>query len=90
MRARLLIAIGAILTVGAIVLSLAAWQYAATAARDAYDRLLAGGAVQIAENIYMQGGVVTLDPPSAAFATLSAYDLVFYRVTDPRGVVVAG
>jgi two-component system sensor histidine kinase TctE len=46
--------------------------------------------VQIAENIYMQGGVVTLDPPAAAFATLSAYDLVFYRVTDPRGVVVAG
>ncbi|MCL8486556.1 MULTISPECIES: sensor histidine kinase [Bradyrhizobium] len=90
LRARLLIAIGAILTVGAVVLSLAAWQYAATAARDAYDRLLAGGAVQIAENIYMQGGVVTLDPPAAAFATLSAYDLVFYRVTDPRGVVVAG
>ncbi|MGY4306298.1 two-component system sensor histidine kinase TctE [Bradyrhizobium sp. USDA 4369] len=90
LRARLLIAIGAILAVGAVVLSLAAWQYAATAARDAYDRLLAGGAVQIAENIYMQGGVVTLDPPAAAFATLSAYDLVFYRVTDPRGVVVAG
>jgi two-component system sensor histidine kinase TctE len=90
LRARLLIAIGAILAVGAVVLSLAAWQYAATAARDAYDKLLAGGAVQIAENIYMQGGVVTLDPPAAAFATLSAYDLVFYRVTDPRGVVVAG
>ncbi|CAL75300.1 putative Two-component system histidine kinase [Bradyrhizobium sp. ORS 278] len=90
LRARLLIAIGAILAVGAVVLSLAAWQYAATAARDAYDKLLAGGAVQVAENIYMQGGVVTLDPPAAAFATLSAYDLVFYRVTDPRGVVVAG
>ncbi|NPU15198.1 sensor histidine kinase [Bradyrhizobium sp. 83002] len=90
LRARLLIAIGAILAVGAVVLSLAAWQYAATAARDAYDKLLAGGAVQIAENIYMQGGVVTLDPPAAAFATLSAYDHVFYRVTDPRGVVVAG
>jgi len=90
LRARLLVAIGAILSVGAVVLSVAAWQYAATAARDAYDKLLAGGAVQIAENIYMQGGVVTLDPPAAAFATLSAYDLVFYRVTDPRGVVVAG
>ncbi len=90
LRARLLVAIGAILSIGAVVLSLAAWQYAATAARDAYDKLLAGGAVQIAENIYMQGGVVTLDPPAAAFATLSAYDLVFYRVTDPRGVVVAG
>ncbi|WP_227588672.1 sensor histidine kinase N-terminal domain-containing protein, partial [Klebsiella aerogenes] len=33
---------------------------------------------------------MTLDPPAAAFATLSAYDLVFYKVVDPRGVVVAG
>jgi two-component system sensor histidine kinase TctE len=90
LRARLLVAIGAILAVGALVLSFAAWQYAATAARDAYDKLLVGGAVQIAENVYLQGGVVTLDPPAAAFSTLSAYDLVFYRVTDPRGVVVAG
>ncbi|WP_315701375.1 MULTISPECIES: sensor histidine kinase [unclassified Bradyrhizobium] len=90
LRARLLVAIGAILAVGAVVLSFAAWQYAATAARDAYDKLLVGGAVQIAENVYLQGGVVTLDPPAAAFSTLSAYDLVFYRVTDPRGVVVAG
>ncbi|MGJ4944259.1 sensor histidine kinase [Bradyrhizobium sp. HKCCYLS1011] len=90
LRTRLLVAIGAILAIGAIVLSFAAWQYAATAARDAYDKLLVGGAVQIAENVYLQGGVVTLDPPAAAFSTLSAYDLVFYRVTDPRGVVVAG
>jgi two-component system sensor histidine kinase TctE len=90
LRARLLVAIAVILAVGAVVLSAAAWQYAATAARDAYDKLLVGGAVQIAENIYLQGGVVALDPPAAAFATLSAYDLVFYRITDPRGVVVAG
>lgn len=90
LRARVLFIVGAMLAVGSLVLSLAAWQYAALAARDAYDKLLIGGAVQIAENIYLQGGVVTLDPPAAAFSTLSAYDLVFYRVTDPRGVVVAG
>lgn len=86
----MLAALAAILVLGAAVLSLAAFQYAALAARDAYDRLLVGGAVQIAENIFLQGGVVTLDPPAAAIATLSAYDLVFYSVTDPRGIVVAG
>lgn len=90
LRARIIAIVGAILAVGAVVLSIAAWQYASLAARDAYDKLLIGGAVQIAENVYVQGGVVTLDPPAAAFATLSAYDLVFYRVTDPRGIVVAG
>ncbi|MBA8878933.1 sensor histidine kinase [Phyllobacterium myrsinacearum] len=87
---RIIIFIALILGVGAVVLALAAWQYAGIAARDAYDKLLIGGTIQVAENVYMQGGVVTLDPPAAAFATLSAYDLVFYRVTDPRGVVVAG
>lgn len=87
---RIIVFIALILGVGAVVLALAAWQYAGIAARDAYDKLLIGGTIQVAENVYMQGGVVTLDPPAAAFATLSAYDLVFYRVTDPRGVVVAG
>lgn len=90
LRARVLFIVGALLAVGSLILSIAAWQYAALAARDAYDKLLIGGAIQIAENIYLQGGVVALDPPAAAFSTLSAYDLVFYKVTDGRGVVVAG
>jgi two-component system sensor histidine kinase TctE len=82
--------IAVILTAGAVFLGFAAWQYARIAAREAYDRLLVGGATQIAENVYVQGGVVTLDPPAAAFSTLSSYDNVFYKVVDPRGVVVAG
>ncbi|UGX88758.1 sensor histidine kinase [Phyllobacterium meliloti] len=90
LHVRIIVFIALILGVGAIVLAFAAWQYAGIAARDAYDKLLIGGTIQVAENVYVQGGVVTLDPPAAAFATLSAYDLVFYRVTDPRGVVVAG
>jgi two-component system sensor histidine kinase TctE len=90
LHARIIVFIGFILGFGAIVLAFAAWQYAGIAARDAYDKLLIGGTIQVAENVYVQGGVVTLDPPAAAFSTLSAYDLVFYRVTDPRGVVVAG
>jgi len=79
-----------VLGLGAVVLGLAAWQSASIAAQQAYDRLLSGGTIQIAENVYVQGGVVALDPPVAAIATLSAYDLVFYKVVDPRGVVVAG
>lgn len=79
-----------VLTIGAGILGVVAWQSATIAARQAYDRLLSGAAVQIAENVYEQGGGVALDPPVATIATLSAYDLVFYKVVDPRGVVVAG
>ncbi|KJF72576.1 sensor histidine kinase [Agrobacterium arsenijevicii] len=90
LHARIISFIAFILTTGAVVLSLAAWQYADIAAREAYDKLLIGGAIQIAENVFVQGGVVTLDPPVAALSTLSSYDQVFYRVIDPRGVTVAG
>lgn len=90
LHARIIAFIAAILLTGALVLGFAAWQYARVAARDAYDKMLIGGVIQIAENLYVQGGVVTLDPPAAAFATLSAYDLVFYKVVDPRGLVIAG
>lgn len=82
--------LSAVLSAGAVVLGLAAWHSSSLAAEQAYDRLLTGGTVQIAENVYVQGGVLTLDPPVSAIATLAAYDLVFYKVVDPRGVVVAG
>lgn len=90
LRFRIIAVLTAVLTAGAAVLGLAAWHSSSLAARQAYDRLLSGGAVQIAENVYVQGGVVTVDPPVSAIATLAAYDLVFYKVVDPRGVVVAG
>jgi two-component system sensor histidine kinase TctE len=90
LHTRIITFIGLILAAGAILLGFAAWQYATVAARESYDKLLIGGAVQIAENVYVQGSVVTLDPPVAMLSTLSAYDLVFYKVVDPRGVVIAG
>lgn len=90
LRVRIIAVLTAVLTVGAIALGFAAWHSSWLAAQQAYDRLLSGGAVQIAENVYVQGGVVTVDPPVSAIATLAAYDLVFYKVVDPRGVVVAG
>ncbi|WP_346356515.1 sensor histidine kinase [Bosea sp. (in: a-proteobacteria)] len=90
LRARIIAVLSAVLASGAVALGLIAWHSAGLAAQQAYDRLLSGGAVQIAENIYLQGGVLTLEPPASAIATLSDYDLVFYKVVDPRGVVVAG
>lgn len=90
LRVRIIVVLSAVLGLGAVVLGVAAWHSATIAAQQAYDRLLGGGTIQIAENVYVQGGIVALDPPVAAIATLAAYDLVFYKVVDPRGVVVAG
>ncbi|WP_343714352.1 sensor histidine kinase [Inquilinus sp.] len=87
---RILAFIAVVVCLGTAGVIAAAAHYARLAAGEAYDRLLVGGAVQVAENVFMQGGVVALDPPVAAFASLSAYDLVYYKVVDPRGVVVAG
>ena len=52
--------------------------------------MLAGASIQVAENLYVQGGVLALNPPVAALSTLSRYDLVYYKVVDSRGIVVAG
>src|SRR3712207_8125012 len=48
---------------GSVVLGTAAWFYARVAADDAYDRLLVGAALQIAESIFVQEGTVSVDPP---------------------------
>lgn len=90
LRFRIIAVLTVVLAVGAIVLGAAAWHSSSLAAQQAYDRLLRGGAVQIAENVYVQGGVVAVDPPVSTIATLADYDLVFYKVVDPRGIVVAG
>lgn len=90
LKARIVVYMCAVLGVGAVVLGLGAWAYARVAARDSYDRLLAVGVIELAENVFVQGGMVTLDPPVGTFAALSGEDLVFYQITDPRGVVVAG
>ncbi len=90
LRFRIIAVLAAVLAAGAVVLGAAAWHSSSLAAQQAYDRLLRGGAVQIAENVYVQGGVVTVEPPVSTIATLADYDLVFYKVVDPRGIVVAG
>ena len=89
---RIILVIAIIFGAGSIVLGTAAWFYARVAADDAYDRLLVGAALQIAESIYVQEGMVSVDPPFSAFETLSlsADDRIFYKVVGPRGVVLTG
>ncbi len=81
-----------ILLIGALVLGWAAWLYARVAADEAYDRLLVGAALQIAESVATEPGRVTVDPPVSAFETLALApdDRIFYRVIDPGGETLTG
>ena len=87
---RTLLFIALIVASGAAALAVIARYYAGVASERAYDQLLAGATIQVAEDLYVQGGVLALNLPVAALSTLSRYDLVYYRVVDSRGVVVAG
>jgi two-component system sensor histidine kinase TctE len=90
LRFRIFALIASILTVGALILGLATHESASVAAEEAYDRLLAGATIQIAENISYQNGMVGLEPPVAAIAMLADFDQVSYKVARPDGAVVAG
>ena len=89
---RIILVIALVFGVGSVILGTAAWFYARLAADDAYDRLLVGAALQIAESIYAQEGTISVDPPVSAFETLSlsANDRIFYKVLDPHGAVLTG
>ncbi|MGN6668831.1 MAG: sensor histidine kinase N-terminal domain-containing protein, partial [Trinickia sp.] len=87
---RTLLFIALIVASGATALAVIARYYAGVASERAYDQLLAGATIQVAEDLYVQGGVLALNLPVAALSTLSRYDLVYYKVVDSRGVVVAG
>ena len=87
---RTLLFIALIVVSGAVALAVIARYYAGVASQRAYDQLLAGATIQVAEDLYVQGGVLALNLPVAALSTLSRYDLVYYKVVDSRGVVVAG
>lgn len=83
-RLGLVLAASAVILLGAIVLS------TRLAASNAYDRILTGSALQIAENTWYRDGVVNVDVPLSAFSMLTANDQVFYAVRDPAGRLVAG
>lgn len=87
---RLVIRVGAVLLVSAAVLLIAIWISTQFAARQAYDRILSGSALQIAENTWYDHGEVNVDVPLAALSMLGTGDHAIYAVFDPHGRVIAG
>ncbi|MCW5299031.1 sensor histidine kinase [Herbaspirillum lusitanum] len=87
---RLVMRVGIVLAISSAVLLIAIWISTQLAANEAYDRILSGSALQIAENTWYQNGAVNVDVPLAAFSMLTAGDQVFYVVIDPDGRTVAG
>ncbi|ACL55109.1 histidine kinase [Methylobacterium nodulans ORS 2060] len=89
---RLVTVLGLVLAVGAALLLGAAWTSARLAADQAYDRLLVGAALQIAETIASDGREITVDPPFSAFETLglAPRDRIFYKVVDPSDGLLTG
>jgi two-component system sensor histidine kinase TctE len=71
---RLVVRVGAVLLVSAAVLLIAIWISTQLAARQAYDRILAGSALQIAENTWYDHGEVNVDVPLAALSMLGTGD----------------
>lgn len=87
---RLVMRIGLVLSISSAALLIAIWISTQLAANEAYDRILTGSALQIAENTWYQNGAVNVDVPLAAFSMLTAGDQVFYVVIDPDGRTIAG
>ena len=87
---RLAVRVGLVLGISGLVLLVAIVLSTRLAANQAYDRILTGSALQIAENTWYQNGGVHVDVPISAFSMLTANDQVFYAVLDPDGRGVAG
>ena len=77
---------------GTALLFAAALAYGQRAADAAYDQVLAGAALAIAETLSVVEGEILVDLPVAAFdmLALAPDDRVFYRVLDPGGALVTG
>ena len=88
---RLVLRIGLVLLVSGAALLVAIWMATQLAANEAYDRLLTGNALQIAENTWLRDdtGVVTVDLPMAAFMLTPGVQ-TFYTVLDPNRRSIAG
>jgi len=89
---RLGIAVALVLAVGGVGVAAAALAYGREAAREAYDRMLAGAAFDIARAVGVSGGDVVVDIPVSAFEllALAPQDRVVYRVIDREGATLTG
>ncbi|PTV96588.1 two-component system sensor histidine kinase TctE [Rhodobacter aestuarii] len=92
LTARLVVGLSALLLIGGLILSLAAFAYGRAAARDAFDRLLVGAANDIAASISIVDGVPVVDLPLSAFELLglAQEDRIAYQVLGPQDTVLTG
>ncbi len=92
LRSKLLLFLAALAFCGTVVLAFAAWEYGRRAADEAYDRLITGSALAIAEAVTVLDGRIDVDLPYAALdmLALAPEDRVFYRVAGPGGETVTG
>jgi two-component system sensor histidine kinase TctE len=88
--ARLAVRVGLVLFISGLALVAAIVLSTRGAARDVYDRLLIGSALQVAEHTWYENGEVNVDAPISSLSMLTAGDQVFYAVIGPTGRVVAG
>jgi two-component system, OmpR family, sensor histidine kinase TctE len=89
---RLTVAVTVILLLSASAALWSAWSYGRQAANEAFDRLLTGASIQIAERISVTDGELFVDLPVSAFELLSLArdDRVFYRIIGTKGETVTG
>jgi len=89
---RLTLLLTLLLTIAAAGTVVAALSYGQTAATRAFDRLLTGAALQIAERISVVEGETVVDIPLSAFGLLSlaSEDRIFYRIIGPDGETITG
>ena len=89
---RLTLLLTLLLTIAAAGTVVAALSYGQTAATRAFDRLLTGAALQIAERISVIEGETVIDIPLSAFGLLSlaSEDRIFYRIIAPDGETLTG
>jgi len=88
----LTLAVVTVFLAGSLALVLGAKTYGDHAADQAYDQLLLGAALQIAQSVTLVDGALEVDVPATAFELLSLApdDRIFYRVIDPKGETLTG
>ena len=92
LRARMMIWVLAPLLIAGIGLLMTAYEEARRSANLAYDRVLLGSALAIADRVIVDNGVLEVDLPYVALEMLtsSGQDRVFYRVLDHERRVITG
>lgn len=91
-RLQLLTITSLLMVIVAFITFISARQYGDQAAQLSYDRLLAGAAIQAAENIQNDSGIIAVDMPKSAFELLAQApdDRIRYQIIGPQNEHVTG